>query len=173
MIQALATNYRRGSQDPGISINQLRFSQSIFYVYGEAARRDSYPRCARSTLGLNCAHVFRASGVQRRAPEDKNRGRTSVYRERSAIGLSPALRLKNRESEAPRHKAFEIQSVEQLALSSLSTWRPFSSASAAATRPALPLSASQLTGLWVTCVVSWRLLPQSPQPSSPVRHLSW
>ena len=104
MIQALATNYRRGSQDPGISINQLRFSQSIFYVYGEAARRDSYPRCARSTLGLNCAHVFRASGVQRRAPENKNRGRTSVYRERSAIGLSPALRLKNRESEAPRHK---------------------------------------------------------------------
>ena len=104
MIQALATNYRRGSQDPGISINQLRFSQSIFYVYGEAARRDSYPRCARSTLGLNCAHVFRASGVQRRAPENKNRGRTSVYRERSAIGLSPAMRLKNRESEAPRHK---------------------------------------------------------------------
>ena len=104
MIQALATNYRRGSQDPGISINQLRFSQSIFYVYGEAARRDSYPRCARSTLGLNCAHVFRASGVQRRAPENKNRGRTSVYRERSVIGLSKEWQAQKTEIEAPRHK---------------------------------------------------------------------
>ena len=91
---ALTTKYRRGSHVPGNDVNDVHFSRPFCSAHGASARRDSFPRCARPRPGVNCAPVFRASVVQGRAPEDKNRVRTSVYRERSVIGLSREVHLK-------------------------------------------------------------------------------